>query len=332
MRKLARRFGAMFFATAIVSLSGCGSGGSGESTASPVASPQASCNPDDPASVAANVVQTGPFTAGVGNRSSEYLVLTPSRGGGSGLYVIMHYGQSSSGFSASGQDMLDHTAMHELACSRNLTIVAPTAPEQDWDVEPPTADPKDNNVSLLDAVIVDARQRTGISAPIWLAGLSSGAQVSERYLCAHAERLSGVMSVATNGLSETELAACQPSRPVPLMIVHGTADRAAPYEKAVAHYEHFLQTNGCDPEQEDRSQVFDNPEPLAGDTVVGKVTACTSRRGVALVTVEGGGHNWPSYQYDTVLGHSSGALLFGPLTTGFDPALDGFPILTSLVQ
>lgn len=318
------RVGLIAFGSAIAA--GCGGNGG----SAPPSSVGSSCDPSNPESVNANVEQLGPFMATVGNRSSEYLMLRPSSGGSSGLYVILHYGQSGSGFTASGQDMIDHTNMHELACAHDLTIIAPTAPENDWDVEPPAADPQDNNISLLDAVIVDAQQRSGLSAPLWLAGLSSGAQLTERYLCAHAERLSGVMSVATNGLSDTELSACLPARPVSVMIVHGTADRSAPYESAVAHYQHFLGSNGCDSSKQKLIATYDNPEALAGDTVVEGITDCSSGHGASLVTVNGGGHNWPSYQYETVLGQASGVLLFGPLTTGFDPALDGFPILSSL--
>lgn len=122
-------------------------------------------------------------------------------------------------------------------------------------------------------------------------GLSNGGGMSHYLACELADRIAAIGGVA--GAYNTS--DCTPSRPVPVMAFHGTADNIVPYEGgqgggfALPPVEEWAADwavrNGCDP----------TPEPLSqeGDASAVQYTGCDADATVILYTLDGGGHNWP---------------------------------------
>jgi polyhydroxybutyrate depolymerase len=122
--------------------------------------------------------------------------------------------------------------------------------------------------------------------------------------CDLAGKLAGVAAVA----GAMVLDDCHPSRPVPIIAIHGTADGIVPYEggriqggatrpapPATAVIERWATFNGC--------TGADAPQ-VRGTVTIATWTGCADGSRAQLVTVEGGGHNW----FLPVYGPPNGAL------------------------
>jgi polyhydroxybutyrate depolymerase len=131
------------------------------------------------------------------------------------------------------------------------------------------------------------------SKRIYANGLSNGGGMSFYLACQLSDRITAIGSVAGAFL----FVDCQPNRPVPALIFHGTGDRVVPYRgRATPLVNSFFpdiatfasqwaEWNGCD------------PTPV-GLPVQGDVSGVhyANRHGKAEVdfyTINGGGHGWP---------------------------------------
>ena len=112
--------------------------------------------------------------------------------------------------------------------------------------------------------------------------------------CALADRIAAIAVVAGE---MTSLDRCRPSRPVPVLVIHGNADRNLPIDggagaKAIAVHdvrsvesavEFWRRHDGCGESA---------PSEISG-AVRRTRYACSAGSEVELVTLDGGGHSWP---------------------------------------
>jgi len=143
-------------------------------------------------------------------------------------------------------------------------------------------------------VAVDSRR-------VYATGLSNGGAMSHRLACQMADRISAIAAVGgANQYSTT--AECAPSRPVPVLQTHGTADPCWPYDggKAAcaqrdgmakisvdASMRVWTTINGCGTAR-DEEQLASEPG-IRTERI--RWTRC--RAETALVRMTGGGHVWP---------------------------------------
>lgn len=130
---------------------------------------------------------------------------------------------------------------------------------------------------------------------IYANGLSNGGGMSFLLGCALSERIAAVGGVA--GAYGIPLQECQPSRPVPMIAFHGTADPIVPYHGGLTADGRFdlpdlpnwmaarAALNGCDPSPQEL--------PASGAVSGIRYTGCSQGADVAFYTVAGGGHSWP---------------------------------------
>jgi polyhydroxybutyrate depolymerase len=143
------------------------------------------------------------------------------------------------------------------------------------------------------------------SERIYVNGFSNGGGMSVHLGCRATDRMAAMGSVAG---AVVEMDDCSPTRPLPVMAFHGTADPLVPYEGGpepgwmarngakVIHapgffvapadwVAHWVANNGCDT----------SPEtiPPQGDASGIRYTNCDMGAGVVFYTIEGGGHAWP---------------------------------------
>jgi poly(3-hydroxybutyrate) depolymerase/tetratricopeptide (TPR) repeat protein len=162
-----------------------------------------------------------------------------------------------------------------------------------------------DDVAFLKLLVADLVRR-GISDParIYLAGRSAGGLMTLRMLCEDAKLFAGIGLLIT-GMSEPLGASCRPAKPLPVLLLNGTADRLIPYgggtvagmdgtpgrgvfavwptERLV---EFFRQLNGC----------IDPPEVALvslqrGEEIERDRSAQCARAPVEFYRVLGGGHN-----------------------------------------
>jgi polyhydroxybutyrate depolymerase len=142
---------------------------------------------------------------------------------------------------------------------------------------------------------------------VFLAGVSNGAIMAYRFACVRADRVAAVASVAGAMLVED----CQPSRPVSVLEVHGTADTSLPFNGGRVQPRAAMATAPVPPSHDvvRRWAEANGCSPVPATTVRGPVTTtswagCGASTRVTLMAVEGGGHTW----FASGLGPANGAL------------------------
>lgn len=140
---------------------------------------------------------------------------------------------------------------------------------------------------------------------VYVTGISNGAAMSHRLACELSDRITAIAPIAFgNQFSGT--AACNPSRPVPVIEFHGTKDPFATYDGGQGKnplgqenglvisvpktVDGWAARNGCT-----TSSTVELPDITKDGTTVTKISYANCRRGadVVLYRVNGGGHVWP---------------------------------------
>ena len=156
---------------------------------------------------------------------------------------------------------------------------------------------------LAKAVPIDRKR-------LFVTGMSNGGMMSYRLACEAADLFAAAAPVA----GANNLEACQPSTPVALLAVHGTADRSVKFEGGRTDPAVRLDTH----DRIDRS-VAESVQPFLGRaqcapspvvTRAGdaerRVYACTNGA-VEILAVLGGGHAWPGGERGSAIGDAPSA-------------------------
>ncbi len=129
---------------------------------------------------------------------------------------------------------------------------------------------------------------------IYASGMSNGAMLSHRLACELADRIAAIAPVAGTMM----IANCAPTRPVPVLQIHGTADANVPWDGG----------EGCGVAGVSFTSVPDTMDAWAGYNECsgpasdwlqegdGSCTAqgsCAAGADVVLCAVDGGGHDYP---------------------------------------
>jgi len=135
---------------------------------------------------------------------------------------------------------------------------------------------------------------------IYLVGHSNGGFMSYRMACDHADVIAGIASLA--GATFLDSADCDPSEPVSVLQVHGTADDTIAFDggtllfgiehpSAPATVATWAGYNECAATTDDDAQVLDLDANLAGaESSTSAFQGCPAGIGVELWTIDGGAH------------------------------------------
>ena len=146
-----------------------------------------------------------------------------------------------------------------------------------------------DDVGFVRAVVADVQAQGCVDdRRIYATGMSNGGFMTHRLACEAADLFAAVAPVA--GVIGVEADDCAPSRPIPVMHFHGTADFVVSYfgglfESVEGTIDGWRARNGCEGEPE---RVID-----VGEAWCDAYSACDDGSQVVLCTVDGGGHCWP---------------------------------------
>jgi polyhydroxybutyrate depolymerase len=158
-----------------------------------------------------------------------------------------------------------------------------------------STDPMVDVLFISDLIDELARQYNIDPARVYANGLSNGGGMSFMLGCTLSDRIAAIGSVA--GAYLYPLDECSPSRPVPMIAFHGTADPIVPYLGGPSRdfdvpfpvipdwIAARAKLNGCDASSADL--------PASGEASGIRYSGCDQGADVAFYTINGGGHSWP---------------------------------------
>jgi polyhydroxybutyrate depolymerase len=227
----------------------------------------------------------------------DALVHVPAHTAGSRLATIIAI--HGSGFD--GSRFPNYTQLTSVADREGFMVVYPLGasvqvegyPElfRSWNAGrccPYASDDGIDDVGYLDRLLNELTSSTAADPDrITIMGHSNGAMMAQRYACERADRLAALVSVSGSLTANR----CEPSRPLPMLEVHATADVEVPYSpgglpSAVEGVEKWRFLNRCGATAVD--------EPIASEvTGINRRTwACDASTEVQLITMQGGDHDW----------------------------------------
>jgi polyhydroxybutyrate depolymerase len=155
-----------------------------------------------------------------------------------------------------------------------------------------------DDVSFVRAMLDDLEHAYSIDrARVYATGFSNGAIFSHRLGCELSDRIAAIAPVS----GPIGIPNCAPSRPVPVLYFHGTADPAAPYTggnvKALVGDDVHPYVSARETitgwAKRDRCQLEPQVTLRQGAVTCESYPACAGDASVTLCTVQGGGHAWP---------------------------------------
>ncbi len=164
-----------------------------------------------------------------------------------------------------------------------------------------------DDVAYLGVLLDEVEAQYPVDATrVYVTGFSNGAAMAHRVGCEMADRVAAIAPVS-GGNQFAAVAPCEPARPVSVLEVHGTADPCWTYERSTrACLEQdprpkvgarestlgWVERLGCvaEPEVTAMPDVVDD----GMTTTVETWTGCAGEVEVRLMTIDGGGHVFPS--------------------------------------
>ena len=207
------------------------------------------------------------------------------------LVVVLH-----GGFGSAEQAERSY-GWDQLADSEKFVVAYPDGLNRAWNVDGggccgrPARENVDD-VGFISAAVADIAKNLGVDpARVYATGMSNGGMMSYTLAC------DTTLFAAIGPVSGTQVAQCRSPRPVSVMAVHGTADPLVPYGGGPGRG--FAHINGPPvPELNAFWRNVDHCQPPTAETsgtVTTSTAGCADNRGVVLVTVADGGHQWPDF-------------------------------------
>jgi polyhydroxybutyrate depolymerase len=227
--------------------------------------------------------------------SRSYRVYAPAaRLARPALLIVLH------GWMGSGAEIEARTnyRFDRLADRDGYVVAYPDAVAGQWHSGHPAETATDDDVGFLSALIDSLSRTYGVDPHrIYVTGLSNGASMTYRLACERPGRIAAVAPVS-GGLARALMQACAQAsrRPIPLLLIHGTADPVVPFDSGEleGNLAYWIRRNGC-ATTNPAITYLPNADPGDGTrTRVEHYAACRNGADVILYAIEGGGHHWPN--------------------------------------
>ncbi|MEM7137427.1 MAG: PHB depolymerase family esterase [Myxococcota bacterium] len=224
-----------------------------------------------------------------GRMRSYELHVPPTYDGTAPMPLVLNF----HGFTSSGPAQRGFTGMDETADANGFIVAYPNGLSSSWNGGAccgTSAAQGVDDVGFTRALIDDLGARGCIDLRrVYATGMSNGGFMSHRLACEAADVIAAIAPVA----GVLGLETCNPSRPVPVIHFHGTADNIIFYEggglvesiSVADSVDGWLARNGC---ADDPVVTFDE-----GMVTCETASDCDAGASVTLCTVDGGGHCWP---------------------------------------
>lgn len=154
-----------------------------------------------------------------------------------------------------------------------------------------------DDVALVRAIFDEVGTHLNVDLDrVYATGLSNGGYMSFRLACEAADIFAavapgsgtlGINSIGGGTNTSSDFIECNPSEPVSVLEMHGTADGLVPYSLQKPSLDRFAEASGCA-----STTAVANQPMSSGDTACITYDGCPTGIEVSGCTVEGGGHVW----------------------------------------
>ena len=205
------------------------------------------------------------------------------------------------GLGSHAQEQATYSGFGDKADSEEFIVVHPEGVanangSQAWNSGICCADDKTrDDVGFVRAMLKELKQRACVDPRrVYAAGMSNGGHMAHRLGCEAADVIAAIASVT--GILLTPFDGCKPSRAIPVLDFHGTADMVVPYEGGTtkrglqypsveAVMSGWAERNGCN----DQPTESLNQKAALCETY----SQCTAGVQVTLCSMSDMGHCWP---------------------------------------
>lgn len=238
----------------------------------------------------------------------EYVAYLPKAGSSVPLPVIFGF---HAGF-GTAESFENSSRLHLTARATEYITIYPQGYRRSWNAGACCGQAfksQVNDIKFVQTILADiATLRTLDRRRIFATGFSTGAQMSYRVACDLSQDFAAVAPVGAP--LNPGPAGCHPTRPVPILHIHGLRDTVAPFaggvgaiaeagtlpsiDKSISFWVEF---NGC--------KKTDLENLIAGAKCV-EHAGCRANAAVVLCTIDKLGHNWPGNTYSALLERTMG--------------------------
>jgi polyhydroxybutyrate depolymerase len=251
---------------------------------------------------------TAAHDVSVGQLTRRYLVHVPRKRpttptgvvGPYALVIVLH------GSSGSPEEIRQTTGMDSLSETYRFLVAYPEGVNgagglfpSDWNAGTccgAAARENIDDVGFISGLITEMGKRVALDKRrVYVAGFSDGGRMAHHLACKLAPSIAAI-AVVSGSLKDDS---CAPTRPVPILAVHGTSDTEVPYDEVAmtapptavtgvgatlpTSIQFWVATDGCSGGAQNR---------VATDVVRTTFVTCTGGE-VVFYTIEGGSHGWP---------------------------------------
>ena len=231
----------------------------------------------------------------VGGHDRSYRLYEPAGIPASAALVVVLHGYSGS----AGQVERDYQ-WDGLADSDKFVVAYPDGLGRAWNVDGETCCGRPgregvDDVAFIGAAVADIAKNVGTNpAKVYVTGMSNGGIMSYTLAC------TTDIFAAIGPVAGTQLNSCRTPHPTSVIHIHGTADRLVPYGGGQG----FSVIDGPPVPGVNRFwrdvDRCGTPTATIGGPVTTSTARCADNRGVVLITVDGGGHEWPDFATRTL--------------------------------
>ena len=184
-----------------------------------------------------------------------------------------------------------YTKFNELAERENFIVVYPNGISNRWVI----TNGNNSDIGFVNAVLDTLEEKYNIeSSRIYSTGMSMGGFFSFNLACELTERIAAIASV-TGSMYQLGLNSCFPSKPIPIIQIHGTEDNIVNYSTVPSLLDFWTSHNRTDTRPITIS--LPNTDTQDGSTVK-QYDYLNGQNGVEVrhLQIIGGGHDWPGYR------------------------------------
>lgn len=238
-----------------------------------------------------NPIATGKITTSidVNGTEREYIIYIPENYTGNEALPLLF---AFHGLGGNMQSSYENSKFYELAETENFIAVHPNGISNKWN-----AVTANNNIDIdfVEQLIVKLENEYNIdSTRIYSSGMSNGGYFSFLLACELSNKIAAIGSV-TGLMFQNVLDNCEPTKPVPVLQIHGTDDGIVNYDRVNNIITFWIEHNHT--ETTAIVEEIPNTDTTDGSTVE-RFSYLNGDDNVEVqhLKITGGHHDWPGYE------------------------------------